>query len=134
VFNVSAGHVVSDTIVREIQESEDQLRLAMLQSDVAALNRLLAPELIFTNHLGQVLTKQADLEAHASGTIALEVLTPSDFRIQVLGDVAVVSVRMQVAGSYAGSRSEGCLRFTRVWVRSANGAWWVVAGHSSVVQ
>lgn len=125
---------MSDDIAREIQESEEQLRLAMLGSDVNALNKLLSQDLIFTNHLGQILTKQADLEAHASGTVKLQVLTPSEERIQVVGDVVIVSVRMHVLGSYAGTPSEGHLRFTRVWARSSNGDWQVVVGHSSVVQ
>ena len=36
----------------EVLEAEDLLRGAMLRSDVEALDALLAPELLFTNHLG----------------------------------------------------------------------------------
>jgi hypothetical protein len=51
----------------QIVEVEDQLRTAMLCADVAALNQLLAPDLIFTNHLGQLLGKEDDLAAYRSG-------------------------------------------------------------------
>jgi hypothetical protein len=37
----------------QILNAEDKLRTAMLSSDVNALDELLAPELVFTNHLGQ---------------------------------------------------------------------------------
>jgi hypothetical protein len=41
----------------------------MLRSDVVVLDELLAPELIFTNHLGRVLGKEDDLAAHRSGVL-----------------------------------------------------------------
>ena len=124
---------MSNPIETQIIESEERLRLAMLRSDVNALNELLAPELIFTNHLGQVLTKQDDLVAHQSGTLKVKVLTPSEQHIQLIGDVALVSVRAHIVGSYAGATSEADFRFTRVWTLSSNGTWQVVAAHSSVV-
>jgi len=121
-------------IKKQISESEERLRLAMLQSDVNALNELLAPELIFTNHLGQMLTKKDDLAAHQSGTLKIEILEPSEQHIQMIADdVAVVSVRVHLSGSYAGARSEADFRFTRIWAPSSAGDWRVVAAHSSIV-
>ncbi|NET53383.1 MAG: nuclear transport factor 2 family protein [Merismopedia sp. SIO2A8] len=87
----------------------------------------------YTNHLGQVLTKQDDIIAHQSGTVKLEVLTPSEQYIQISGDIAVVSVRMHILGSYAGNKSDGNFRFTRIWARSSGSSWHVLAAHSSVV-
>ncbi len=63
---------------KQIVEAEKHLRIAMLQSDINALDELLAPELIFTNHLGQRLTKKDDLTAHQTGTLEIEVLEPSE--------------------------------------------------------
>jgi len=124
---------MSNPIETLIVNSEERLRLAMLLSDVNTLNELLAPELIFTNHLGQVMTKQDDLVAHESGAIKIAVITPSEEHILLIGEVAIVSVRAFLSGSYAGVTSEGNFRFTRVWALSSSGAWHVVAGHSSVV-
>ena len=123
---------MSDTIENQIVEVEQRLRQAMLASDVSALDELLAPELVFTSHLGQVLSKQDDLGAHQSGLVQISELTPSEQTIQVHGDVAVVAVRVHLAGSYAGTPSEADFRFTRVWARSAGGNWQVVAGHASI--
>ena len=117
----------------QIVEVEEQLRLAMLQSDVRTLNDLLAPDLIFTNHLGQTLSKNEDLDAHQSGTLKIEALTPSEQHIKRIGDVAIVSVRARIVGSYAGTRSESDFRFTRVWALRSTGHWQVVAAHSSLV-
>ncbi|MEO0455395.1 MAG: nuclear transport factor 2 family protein [Cyanobacteria bacterium P01_A01_bin.114] len=124
---------MSPPLESQILNAEEQLRLAMLQSDVSALSQLLAPDLIFTNHLGQVLKKQDDLIAHQSGALNIRSLTPSEQRIQFSGEVAIVSVRVHLVGSYAGKPSDSDFRFTRIWSRSSDGAWQVVVAHSSLV-
>lgn len=117
----------------EIVEAEDRLRTAMLNSDVAALNELLSPELLFTNHLGQLLSKDDDLAAHRSGALKLMSLEPSEQHVRVLDDVAIVSVRMQLSGTYDGAPANGNLRFTRVWARTLDQRWQIVAAHAGLV-
>jgi ketosteroid isomerase-like protein len=124
---------MSSPIEMQIADAEERLRLAMLDSDVDALDELLAPELMFTNHLGQVLTKQDDLAAHRTGSVKIDLLAPSERRVRVIGDVAVVSVRVRLVGSYQGNASEADFRFTRVWVPAPAGGWHVVAAHSTIV-
>ena len=51
--------------------SEEQLRAAQLGADVAALDRLIADELLFTGPDGQLGTKAQDLESHRSGAVRL---------------------------------------------------------------
>jgi hypothetical protein len=55
----------------QIIELEEQLRQAMLRSDVVELDALIAPELLFTNHLGQVLAKVPILMLTALGNLSL---------------------------------------------------------------
>jgi ketosteroid isomerase-like protein len=124
---------MSSLIKTQILQAEERLRLAMLGSDVNTLDELLAPELIFTNHLGQVLGKQDDLNAHQSGKLKVQVLTPSEQHIQLRENVAIVTVRVHLIGSYAGIASDHDFRFTRIWTLSTIGKWQVVAAHSSVV-
>ena len=124
---------MSNPIESQIIKAEERLRLAMLNSDVNELDELLAPELIFTNHLGQVLGKQDDLNAHQSGLLNVEILMPSEQQIQLLGNVALVTVRVHLVGSYAGVASNCDFRFTRVWALSSNDTWHIVAAHSSAV-
>ncbi len=124
---------MSNSIETEILKAEEQLRLAMLDSDVNTLNKLFAPELVFTNHLGQVLGKEDDLAAHQSGMLKIEVLIPSEQEIKLIGNVAIVTVKMHLIGSYAGVSSNNDFRFTRIWTRSSTGTWQIVAAHSSIV-
>ena len=124
---------MSNSIEAQIIEAEEQLRLAMLDSDVQVLDELLAAELIFTNHLGQVLSKQDDLAAHQSGKFNLEALFTCDRRMQILDNVAIVTVKVHLIGSYEGSSFDDNLRFTRIWNLSSNGTWQIVTAHSSLV-
>jgi len=124
---------VKQPLKLQVKQYEECLKQAMLQSDVAALDELFAPDLSFTNHLGQLMTKQNDLQAHKSGMLKINQITLSDQKIKVYGDVAVVTVLAHIIGSFAGAASEDNFRFTRVWAKSTSNAWQVIAGHSSTV-
>ena len=50
---------MENTIKDQILEAEENLRYAMIHSDLVALNELLAPELLFTNHLGAACKQAA---------------------------------------------------------------------------
>ncbi|MGK7926600.1 MAG: nuclear transport factor 2 family protein [Spirulina sp.] len=122
-----------NSVETQILKVEEQLRLAMLASDVKVLDELLASELIFTNHLGNLLSKQDDLSAHESGLVRIEELKQSEQKIKVIENIAIVSVRTQITGSYNGIPANGDFRFTRVWSVNDNGSWQVIAGHSCLI-
>jgi ketosteroid isomerase-like protein len=104
-----------------------------LQSDVSTLDELLAPDLLFTNHLGQLMTKQDDLNAHQSAIVKINKIEISDQRLKMIDSVAVVSVQARIRGTFAGESSESEFRFTRIWRKTQNDNWQVIAGHSSVI-
>ena len=116
-----------------IEEYEERLKQAMLQSDISTLDEMLSPELVFTNHLGQVMTKNDDLNAHESGVVKIKEIILSDRKIKIYAEVAVVTVQTHIIGSFAGEESASDFRFTRVWSKVSNEAWQVVIGHSSIV-
>jgi ketosteroid isomerase-like protein len=122
-----------ETLETQIIKAEERLRQAMLASDVSVLNELLAPEIIITSHLGELLGKPDDLAAHTSGLIKIHELNPSEQHIQIHKEVAIVSVRMQLSGSYNGNPANGDFRFTRVWAVSSSGAWHIIAAHIGMV-
>ena len=124
---------MNKAVETQIVNAEERLRLAMLASDVSALDELLAPELIAVSHLGELLGKQDDLAAHQSGLIKINELRPSEQHIRLHGEVAIVLVRMQISGSYNHNPANGDFRFTRVWAVSPSGTWQVVAAHIGMV-
>lgn len=117
----------------KIIEIEERLRQAMLNSDVAELEALIAPELIFTSYLGQLVSKQQDIAIHQSGRLKFSALMPSERYIQLNEGFSVVSVKMHILGSYEGTEIDQHYRFTRVWAVSSAGSLQVIVGHVCVV-
>ncbi|MCC2955275.1 nuclear transport factor 2 family protein [Massilia sp. IC2-477] len=118
----------------EIADAEARLHEAMLASDLTVLDELIDHGLIFTNHLGQVFGKHDDLDTHRSGLLRLARMDPSEMRVVVDGDCAIVSVRVAVAGQFGRSPFSADLRYSRVWRRAPDGAWRLVAAHASEIR
>lgn len=114
-----------------VVEAEDRLRQAQLNSDVGALERLVAPDLMFTSHFGQVFGKEDELAFHRSGVLQLSQSSPSEERIQLYQEFAVVSVLMHLVGTYQGAPIDQRIRYTRIWKITPDGSVQVVAGHAS---
>jgi len=113
-----------------IDELEDRLESAVQRSDVRVLDELLGDDLVFTNHEGQVLSKQQDLAAHRSGLLKFEQFASLDRTVRHFDGCAVVTARVQLAGSHAGNAFERVFRFTRVWALR-DSRWQLVAAHST---
>lgn len=56
----------------DIENLEEQLRLAMLAGDVDVMSELLDDDLVLVDHQGRRLGKAQDLEAHSSGLLKLD--------------------------------------------------------------
>jgi ketosteroid isomerase-like protein len=115
-----------------LRTSEAALRRAQLAGDVRELDRLLDDVLVFVGPNGAVYGKADDLEAHRSGALRITRLDPSEERIQRFEHIAVVSVRMEMSGTFEGAAFAGPFRYTRVW-RVQGDSWRIVAGHVSAV-
>jgi len=119
--------------ISDIERAEQRLRDAMLTSDVGALDELLADSLCFTNHLGQRMSKAADLEGHRSGTTRIDELETLELECSVDGEVGIASAHVRIRGNFGGQPAEAELRYTRVWKQRESGALRVIAAHSSGV-
>lgn len=115
-----------------IETLEEKLRQAMLNSDVLALDELIADDLVFTMHTGLVINKQDDLEAHRTGIQKFTKVDTANQQIHHYGDCAVVTVKADLAGMFNGQAYSETYRFTRVWVKQQN-RWQIAAGHVSQV-
>jgi ketosteroid isomerase-like protein len=125
--------VPGDTSEAALHACEAALRRAQLTSDVAALDRPVDDALVFVGPNGAVYGKQDDLDGHRRGVIHITRLDPSEEQVLWLGDVvAVVSVRMEMAGTFEGAAFAGPFRYTRVW-RARDDGWRIVAGHVSAI-
>lgn len=116
-----------------IETLEEHLRQAMLAGDVATLDVLAADDLVFTSQSGELMDKYMDLAAHESGLLQLTTLEPSEQQIRQYGNTAIVTVRMELAGTYADQLFAGTFRYTRVWIKRED-LWQIVAAHVSQLQ
>ena len=108
------------------------MREAQLAGDVETLGLLIDDTLVFTGPDGAIYGKQDDLDAHRRGLIRITQLAPSEERVQEFGGIVVISVRMNMRGTFNGAEFEGPFRYTRVW-RDTGDGWRVVAGHVSAI-
>ena len=116
-----------------IQALEAELRMAQLQSDVSALERLIDDALLFTGPEGTLATKADDLALHRERVVQFTTHEPSDVQFLVVtDDVVVVALRTRLAGQFRAVDFAGDYRYTRVWVRREDG-WRIVAGHVSAL-
>lgn len=116
-----------------IEKLEEKLQHAMLTSNVAVLDELIADDLVWTMHTGFVSSKQHDLEAHQSGILQFTKVEISDRQIHLYSEnCIVVTLQAELAGTFHGQAFSQPYRFTRVWLQKHN-RWQVVAGHVSQI-
>lgn len=119
--------VVSDD-EHDVLAAERALQAAQRASDVAALDRLLHPNLLAVGPDGSLADKAADLEAHRTGVFTIAELEEEELEIRALGDAAVTFVVLRVRGTIGDDEVSGRMRYTRTWVRDGGG-WRVIAAH-----
>lgn len=116
-----------------IELLEDKLQYAMLTSDVAMLDELIADDLVWTMHTGAIANKQDDLEAHRTGIFRFTQIEISDRKIHAYSDdCVVVTLRADIAGTLGGQTFAEPYRFTRIWMWRQD-RWQIAAGHVSQI-
>lgn len=121
------------TQLEHVQQVEDQLLKAMLNSDLSELDKLLVDELLVTGPDGLLVGKAQDMEAHRNGEIRIDSMKALETDYRFLPGATIVFVLMEMAGSFQGQTFQGRYRYTRVW-REQNGNWQIVAAHISLGQ
>ncbi|MCM3789017.1 nuclear transport factor 2 family protein [Domibacillus indicus] len=116
-----------------VVEHEERLRQAMLTSNVKALDELIDHDLIFVNHFGQVLTKEADLEAHRSEVVNFTDITVMEQRVKLLDLSAITVTRVSLEGNAGADSIEEEMCYMRVW-RPIDGKLKIISGHCSSVK
>lgn len=116
----------------QIQQYEERLRVAMLQSDVAALDELIDDDLLFVGPGGEIHTKEDDLQLHRSGARRMSRADWLAVEVRHYGAVCITVVTAQLSGTFLAEPFSGQFRYIRTWTEH-EGAWRVVAGSVSVV-
>jgi ketosteroid isomerase-like protein len=119
---------------REIDQLEEKWRKAVLAGDVAAMDSLLADDYIGINASGTLQTKEDVLTRMRSGRRRITGLELSDSKVRFYGTTALVTSFAHVMGVNAEGEALGDLRYTRVYVRNAQGVWKIVSFEASRIR
>ncbi|MDA6071475.1 nuclear transport factor 2 family protein [Flavobacterium sp. AC] len=101
--------------IETIVNAEIELLTAIKNADVPTLDKMLHDDLLFNLPDGQTITKEFDLNSYRSGKMKIEVIEASDQIINIIDDLAVVTVTVMLKGTYDGNLLNGAFRYIRVW-------------------
>jgi ketosteroid isomerase-like protein len=104
---------------------------AYKQSDIAAMNSLLADDFIITVEDGSTFSKPGYIAHNGGSAIHVTISEMSDLQVRMHGNTAVVTGAYHEKGTEKGKPYEYRDRFTDVWM-NLNGKWQVIASHYSL--
>ncbi|MEU6848485.1 nuclear transport factor 2 family protein [Actinacidiphila alni] len=87
---------------------------------------------VYTGPDGSTMTKEEDLAAHRSRTLAVEIFEQQELHVTVVDSTGVTRVLAGLEGTAGGHPFTARLRYTRTWIH-ADGSWRVLAAHASAV-
>jgi ketosteroid isomerase-like protein len=121
-------------IRHEIDQLEDQWRSAVLKGNTTALESLLADDYIAITASGTLQNKQQTLDNLRQGRTKFTSLDISDRKVRVYGTTALVTSLASIEGTANDGVLNGNYRYTRVYVRNAQGTWKVVSFEVSKIR
>jgi ketosteroid isomerase-like protein len=118
----------------EIDQLEEAWRNALLKANTAAMQNLLADDYIAITASGTLQTKDQALANLRTGRMHLTTLDISDRKVRFYGSTALVTSLAEVQGTTGDGELSGNYRYTRVYVRDAQGAWKIVSFEASRIR
>ena len=118
----------------EIDQLEDEWRDAVLTANTKALDSLLAYDYMAISPSGTLQSREEALENLRSGRVHFTKLDVTDRKVRFYGATAVVTSLANIQATTPDGQVAGNYRYTRVYVRNAQGAWKIVSFEASRVR
>ena len=123
--------VVADEDTQRFRALTESWTAAAQARDVAALERVLADDFIFTSSLSSGgLQSRPQYVAFVMNVLSIESFRFSDFRVRRWGTTAIVHARYHQVASVLGESWSAEFLLTDVWIE-IDGEWRAVTRHSS---
>jgi ketosteroid isomerase-like protein len=122
---LTAGVVAAyppDDVAQTLMKLENDWAKMALAGDAASLEKLLAPDYVYTNQDGQMASRAEMVSGMKSGTTKYDTFTVGDMKVHVYGDAAVVTGNGHLKGTENGKPVDEQIRFTDTWVKR-DGRW-----------
>jgi ketosteroid isomerase-like protein len=118
-----APHAKKHDTKQQVEDLEEQWRVAQLAGDAATMDKMLSDDYIGISMTGEVDTKTQQLRRAIDRRLTLTKLELSDMKVKLVGAVAIVTSRARVEGSIDGKPMKGMFRYTRIYQHLPSGAW-----------
>ena len=119
-------------VASELTQIEHQLVRAWIDGDRKTVDSILASDWSVIDLTGHVLTKVQVMQEFGSGDRRIESGSVDDLNIRMFGEIAIVTGRSVLAGTYKGKHASVVQRFTDVFARR-DGRWQAVASQGTQV-
>jgi hypothetical protein len=118
--------VSTGTAEQQLRQAERDRFAAMVKRDLGVIDKLLAPELVYTHGDGRVIDKATFIAELKSGDFQYVSIEPTDVGVRVFGDTAIVTggAGMQVINK--GVAAQIRIRYTNTQLHR-KGSWQMVA-------
>lgn len=117
-------------VADRVRALENRRFEAMTKGDTAALERILADDLVYTHSSGTVDTKSQYIASIKSGDLKYISIQRDDVNVRVFGNAAVITGRALFKVKSRGQDMTVHARFTDVWIKR-RGTWQMVAWQST---
>jgi ketosteroid isomerase-like protein len=95
-FAIAGSLPAEDPATDAVRAAAEGWRDALMRQDKAALDRLIADDLVYTHAGGKTQNKAEYIESVTTGPSRYESFTDSDTKIRVYGDVAILTGNVDV--------------------------------------
>ncbi len=106
----------------QIKKLEMDRSVAIVNSDIATLDKYTADDYVLINMNGRMTGKSEMIEGFKSGSSKLTSDDLSDLKVRVYGNTAVVTGKADIKGTLGGTDATGQILYTRVYVKK-DGRW-----------
>ena len=110
-------------VKRQIEQLEAQWRTAQLAGDIATMDHMMADDYVGITMSGQVTTKVQQLARLRDHTLVLTRLDVQEMKVKLMGQVAIVTVRVRAVGTSDVRPINGEYRYTRIYHQLPSGSW-----------
>lgn len=138
LLNSQAAHrrpagASSQEIGKAIEQSEAQLRIALLKGDAAWFEQHLADGYTEIDGQGKISGRAEVIQALRNSEVAYDTINLSEGSARIFnGDTVLIIQKEELAGGVHGENFSGVFRCTRLWVKQ-NGEWQLAATQLSPI-
>jgi ketosteroid isomerase-like protein len=118
----------------EIDKLEETWRDAVMNQDTKAMDGLLSEDYMAITPSGTLQNKDDTLANLRAGRVRFSTLNISDRKVRFYGTTAVVTSLADIEATTADGQVTGSYRYTRVYVRNAQGQWKIVSFEASRIR